>query len=227
MLAGLVRGITGFGGAMVMSPPFALLLGPRLMVPVVLLLEGIAALPMVWQTRTQVRWRTMGPMLAAACLTIPIGGYVLVTADPALLRRAVAAIVIVFALVMLRGWRYSGPQRMPASIALAGVSGAMTGAIGVGAPPVILYLLSGPDPVAITRANLTLLLVGISLAGLAMLWSRDVLDLHSAWIALLLAPVYWGGLIAGVRLFSRLNDTRFRQFTLLLLIGVSAGILIV
>jgi uncharacterized membrane protein YfcA len=26
----LIRGITGFGGAMVMSPPFALLLGPLL-----------------------------------------------------------------------------------------------------------------------------------------------------------------------------------------------------
>lgn len=225
--AGLVRGITGFGGAMVMSPPFALLLGPRLMVPVVLLLEGIAALPMVWQTRAQVRWRTMGPMLGAACVTIPLGGYVLVSADPAVLRRAVAAIVIVFAILMLRGWRYSGPQRMPASLALAGLSGAMTGAIGVGAPPVVLYLLSGPDPIATTRANLTLFLVGISLAGLAMLWSREVLDAHSAWIAIMLTPVYFVGLFAGVRLFSRFNDTRFRQFTLLLLISVSVVIVLV
>ena len=226
MLAGIVRGITGFGGAMVMSPPFALLLGPRLTVPVVMLLEGIAALPMVWQTRAQIHWRTIGPIFVAACLTIPLGGYLLVTADPLTLRRAIAATVIVFALLMLRGWRYSGRRRMPTALGLGGLSGVMTGATSVGAPPVILYLLAGPDPIAITRANLTLYLVGISLAALVMLWGRDVLDLHSLWIALLLTPVYFVGLFAGVRLFSRFNDARFRQFTLMLLIGVSAGILL-
>ncbi|HUG77544.1 MAG TPA: TSUP family transporter, partial [Burkholderiales bacterium] len=67
--AGVVRGITGFGGAMVMSPPLALLLGPRLMVPVALLLEGIAALPMVWETRRLVRWRVIGPIIVAAFTT--------------------------------------------------------------------------------------------------------------------------------------------------------------
>jgi uncharacterized membrane protein YfcA len=60
VVAGVVRGITGFGGAMVMAPPLALLLGPRVAVPVTMLLEGIAAAPMLWQTRDLVRWRTIG-----------------------------------------------------------------------------------------------------------------------------------------------------------------------
>jgi uncharacterized membrane protein YfcA len=45
VVAGVVRGITGFGGAMVMAPPLVLLLGPKLAVPVVLLLESLAAAP--------------------------------------------------------------------------------------------------------------------------------------------------------------------------------------
>ena len=45
--AGIVRGVTGFGGAMVMSAPLALLLGPRLMVPIVLVLESVVAAPML------------------------------------------------------------------------------------------------------------------------------------------------------------------------------------
>ena len=227
LIAALIRGITGFGGAMVMAPPLALLLGPRIAVPVTLLLEGIAAMPMLLQTRDLVRWRALGPILAAACVTVPIGAYVLVTADALTLRRAIAATVIVFALLLLRGWRYSGPQRFGTSIGLGALSGAMTGAMSVGAPPVILYLLSGPDPIAVTRANLTFYLVGSSIAALVVLWTRDVLDMHSAWSALLLTPVYIGGLLAGVRLFARFNDARFRQFTLMLLIAVSAGILLV
>ena len=224
VVAGVIRGITGFGGAMVMSPPLALLLGPRVTVPVVLLLEGLAALPMLWQTRRLVHWRTIGPILAAACVTVPLGGHVLVSADALTLRRAIAATVIVFALLLLRGWRYGGPQRLGTSVGLGGLSGAMIGATSVGAPPVILYLLSGPDPVATTRANLTFFLAGISVAALVMLWTRDVLDLRSAWVALAFAPGYYCGLIAGSRLFSRFNYTRFRQFTLLLLVVVSGGI---
>src|SRR4051812_23305853 len=151
-LAGIIRGITGFGGAMVMSPPLALLFGPRLAVPVVLLLESIAAAPMLVQTRREVRWRVMLPIIAAACVTVPFGGYVLLTADPQTLRRAIAVIVIVFALLMLLGWRYSGPQRTASAVGLGGVAGAMLGATSVGGPPVILYLLAGPDRVETTRA---------------------------------------------------------------------------
>jgi uncharacterized protein len=226
LIAGLIRGITGFGGAMVMAPPLALLLGPRIAVPVTLLLEGIAAMPMLWQTRAFVRWRAIGPILAAACVTLPLGGYILVMADALTLRRAIAAAVIVCALLLLSGWRHKGPQRLGTSIGLGGLSGVMTGATSVGAPPVILYLLSGSDAIATTRANLTFYLVGLSLAGLVMLWTRDVLDLRSAAIALVFVPGYYVGLIAGTRLFSRFNDVRFRQFTLLLLVTVSIGILL-
>jgi len=225
-VAGVIRGITGFGGAMVMAPPLALLLGPRIMVPVTLLLEGIAAMPMLWQTRREVRWRTIGPILAACCVTVPLGAYVLIAADPVTLRRGIAATVIVFSLLLLRGWRYAGPQRLGTSIGLGGLSGVMVGSTSVGAPPVILYLLSGPDAIATTRANLTFYLVGSALAALAMLWLEHVLDLRSLLLALLFSPGYYCGLLIGTRLFSRFNDVRFRQFTLLLLVSVSIGILV-
>ena len=211
---------------MVMSPPLALLLGPRLTVPVALLLEGVAALPMVWQTRRLVRWRVIGPIILAACATVPIGGYVLVSADPQSMRRAIAATVIVFALLLLLGWRYAGAQRIGTSVGLGGLSGAMIGATSIGAPPVILYLLSGPDPAHTTRANLTLFLAVSSLACLAMLWWPGVLNAAAVTLAVLLAPGYYGGLVVGTRLFPRFSETRFRQFTLLLMIAVSTGILL-
>ena len=127
-LVGVVRGITGFGGAMVMAPPLALLLGPRLAVPVVLLLECFAAAPQVLQTRRLVRWRVMGPILAATCVTVPFGGYLLLTADALALRRATALIVIVFSLLLLRGWRYAGSQKTLTGMGLGGLAGAMLGA---------------------------------------------------------------------------------------------------
>jgi uncharacterized membrane protein YfcA len=223
---GLVRGITGFGGAMVMSPPLALLIGPRLTVPVVLVLESVVAAQMLLRTTRLVRWKVIAPILVAACATVPLGTLILVAADPSLIRRAIAATVIVFAFALLRGWRYAGPQRIVTSTGLGAVSGTMLGATSVGAPPVILYLLSGPDPIETTRANLTLYVTVISLAGLALLWHHGLLDATAAQASLWLAPAYFAGLIVGTRLFPRFSDTRFRQLTLVILIAVSIGILV-
>jgi uncharacterized protein len=226
LVAGVVRGITGFGGAMVMSPPLALLLGPRLAVPVVLLLESVVAAPMLLQTRQHVNWRMIGAILAAACACVPLGVLVLAVTDPRVIRYAIAVTVIVFALLLLYGWRYSGRQRLGTSLGLGAVSGSMLGATSIGGPPVILYLLSGPDPIETTRANLTLYVTVTSLVGIVMLWYHGIFDARAGWTSLWLGPAYYLGLVGGVRLFPRFSDTRFRQLTLILLIVVSTGILL-
>lgn len=212
---------------MVMAPPISLLIGPRLAVPVILLLESLAAAPMLVQTRKLVRWRVVGPILAATCVTVPLGGYFLVSAEPRLLRRVIAAIVIVFSLLLLlRGWRYTGAQRPATGIGLGALAGAMLGATSISGPPVILYLLAGPDRMSRTRANLTMFVAGSSFAGVVLFALNGVLDAASAWMGMLLAPGYYGGLVVGTRLFARFNDARFRQFNLLLMIGVATGALV-
>jgi uncharacterized membrane protein YfcA len=45
-------------------------------------------------------------------------------------------------------------------------------------------------------------------------------------IGLALTPLYWLGLVLGTRAFPRFNERRFRQFTLVLLVAVSTGILL-
>ena len=225
-IAGVVRGITGFGGAMVMSPPMALLLGPLAAVPVVLLLESVAATPMCWQNRALVRWRVIGPILGMACVFVPVGTWILVTADPQVMRRVIAAVVVVFSLLLLAGVRYAGKQRLPTALGLGALSGTMVGATSMGGPPVILYLLAGPDPIEVTRANLTWFVGGISFAGVVMLALNGVLGMGALVLAALLAPGYYGGILVGTRLFARLNDARFRQLTLVFMMVVAAGILL-
>ncbi len=224
--AGVIRGITGFGGAMVMSPPLALLLGPLAAIPIVLLLEALGATPMLIQTRALVKWRVIGPIIAAACVTIPLGALVLVSTDPLVMRRAIAATVIVFSLLLLAGWRYAGSHGLPVALGLGAVSGTLVGATSMGGPPVIIYLLAGPDRIEITRANLTFFVGAVSTAGLAGLWLNDALTWRAVGVAALLAPGYYGGMVLGTRLFPRFNDKRFRQFTLALMAAVSLGILL-
>jgi hypothetical protein len=226
LVGGLVRGTTGFGAAMVMTPPLALLVGARTAVPVTLLLETFAAAPMLPAAFRLARLRVIAPICAAAVLAVPAGGLLLALASPLALRRVIAGTVILFSLALLSGRQYKGAQRLPTSIGLGALSGTMLGATSVGAPPVILYLLSGPDPVPVTRANLTLYVVVISAAGLAMLAVSGLLTLATLRQAALLALPFAFGVIAGSKLFARFSDRRFRQLTMVLMFLVSLGVLL-
>lgn len=226
MVGGLVRGTTGFGAAMVMTPALALLIGPKSAVPITLLLETFAALPMLPGAARIARWRVIAPISFAAFVTVPAGGWLLAGADPKHLRMLIAATVIVFSLALLSGRRYQGQPRTGTSVALGALSGAMLGATSIGAPPVILYLLSGPDPASVTRANLTLYVVAISGAGLVMLTASGLIDGAALRLAGWLSIPFIGGVIAGAKLFSRFSDLRFRQFTMIFMLLVAVGVLL-
>lgn len=226
LAGGLVRGTTGFGAAMVMTPPLALLIGARTAVPVTLLLETFAAAPMLPAAFRLARWRLIGPICIAAVLAVPAGGVLLAMASPLTLRRLIAATVVLFSLALLSGRRYQGQPRTGTSVGLGLLSGTMLGATSIGAPPIILYLLSGPDPVAVTRANLTLYVVVISAAGLVMLFFAGLLPLQTLQRAALLALPFMGGVVAGARLFARFSDQRFRQLTIAFMFLVSLGVLL-
>ncbi len=224
LIAGLVRGTTGFGGAMLMTPVLSILMGPVPAVVTALTLESAAAVIVFPQALPIVRWRTLAYLMVPAAITVPIGGYFLLTLDPWIVRKIIAIVVIVFSLLLLTGFRYSGTPRRATSIALGGVVGVLLGATSVGAPPVILYLLSGPDPVAVTRANLTVFVTAISVFGLIMLAATGsisaVLGLPLAGLALLFVATTW----IGGKLFSRLTDQWARRLALafMLLIGLGS-----
>jgi uncharacterized membrane protein YfcA len=224
--AGVVRGVTGFGAAMVMAPPVALLLGPSVAVPLVLLLEGFAAAPMLPVLRKRARWPVLTPMIIAATVFMPLGTLLLTSLDPELTRRMIAMVVIGFSLILLTGARWHGQYRTPTGIALGSLSGTMMGATGIGGPPVILYLLSGPDDPATIRATLTFYValasaLGVGTLALRGLVSEDVLLLGAA-----MTPLFMVGVMFGGRIFARLSEQKFRRLTIWLMLLVSAWVLI-
>ncbi|MBI3699786.1 MAG: sulfite exporter TauE/SafE family protein [Afipia sp.] len=224
---GLVRGITGFGGAMLMSPLLSILIGPVPTVVTALVLETAAALVTFPDALPKARWRTLAYLTLPAIATVPIGGYLLLTLDPAIARKLIAGVVMAFSLMLLLGLRYNGTPRRETSIALGSLVGALLGATSVGAPPVVLYLLSGPDPIAVTRANLTIFVTAISAIGLAMLTVVGAITKPLGISALALSIVFLLATWLGGKLFARLSETYVRRFALMLMLGVSGASFIV
>lgn len=226
LISGFMRGVTGFGGAMVLTAPLAMLVGPQRAVVATLALEAFAALNMLPSAIRQGTLRVLAPLCIAGCITVPIGGYLLTELEPELVRRFIAATVLVFSIILLCGFRYRGQPRTSTSVALGAASGVLVSATSVGAPPVILYLLSGPDSVATTRANLTLFIIVMSTAALVVLLFHGAFDSTAGLLALGLSPFFFAGAWLGSRVFPHVDERRFRRFTLMFLIVLS-GILLI
>jgi uncharacterized membrane protein YfcA len=149
-----------------------------------------------------------------ACFSVPIGGYLLLTLDPSIARKVIAAVVMIFSVGLLVGLRYRGQQRPLTSLVLGTLVGILLGSTSVGAPPVILYLLSGPDPQAVTRANLTVFVTSISIIGLFMLAAAGAITTQLALSAILLCIPYLAGTWFGGKLFGKLSDVFVRRIAL-------------
>jgi uncharacterized membrane protein YfcA len=221
VVGGLMRGFAGFGSAMLMAPIFAILFGPAEMVAIICMIELPVGLQLLPGAVRQAEWRFVGPMSATAVVFMPIGVWLLVSLDPEVLKRGVAAIVLLFAFVLLSGWRYRGRKSLPIACSLAALSGAMMATVGIGGPPVLLYMLSGPDSAAANRANIIVYFAatGVFLL-LIVMFAADVVGLTALWRALALTPPFMLATWLGARLFRASSEKLYRRIALVFLLGV-------
>ncbi|MCH7472206.1 sulfite exporter TauE/SafE family protein, partial [bacterium] len=172
-----MRGFAGFGSAMVTAPVFAILFGPVETVAVIILMEIVVTVQLMPGILGDVEWRFVGPMAAAAALFMPLGSWLLVSMDPGLMARAMAAIVVAFAVVLMTGWRYRGERRHLPTMVVGAVSGVMVAATTLGIPPVMLYMLSGRDTAVRNRANV----IGYFAVTLTVLIALMIANLEFDW----------------------------------------------
>lgn len=218
LIAGLIRGITGFGGSMLMAPALSLLIGPVYAVVTALVLETAAAIVMLPESWRHIDRSRLLLLAVPACMTVPLGTLLLVTLDVDLARRLVSGLVVLCSLALLSGFRYHGAPRHITTVALGGLAGGMLGATSVGAPPVILYLLSGSDPPVVTRANLIAFITITSLIGLVIMLASGAAPLAVAKPSAVLVLPYLLMIYVGGKLFYRMKDSHVRQLALALMI---------
>lgn len=216
--AGVIRGFAGFGTPLFLAPLFAVLWGPTVMVPLVIVLEVVLStilVPMSWR---DARPADIAPIWLGTVVFVPLGTWLLGTVDPNLIKRLVGAIVLAFAIASLAGWRYRGRRDATTATGVGAVGGVLAGLIGFAGPPVLIYVIGGPDTMARIRANLILYFGGTAvvvfistmIAGLVTpdVWQRFFV----------LCPVVLAGMWIGAQFFGRVRDTTARRVALILLL---------
>ncbi|NQU69925.1 MAG: sulfite exporter TauE/SafE family protein, partial [Rhodospirillales bacterium] len=142
LFSGMIHGYTGFGAGLLMMPLFALLFGPIEAIAISTIVAIFGSAQLYSGAARHANWRELMPILIALVLATPMGTYLLFNLNPELIRRAMGGFVLLFALILMSGWIYRGHRSLATSAAAGAVSGLVTGAVGVGGPPVALYFLS-------------------------------------------------------------------------------------
>jgi uncharacterized membrane protein YfcA len=226
VFAGMVRGFSGFGAAMVMTPAFSALYGPAIGISLCLLLEIAVAFPLLPRALKYVDWHRIGVLLLAAVVGAPIGNIMLTHVAPEPMRWTISSIVLIAVALLASGWRFRGKPRPATTLAAGGVSGFLNGLSGMAGPPIIFYYLAGRETAERVRANLTTYFIFVDLMTLAVFAGRDLIGWQTAVQALWLVPAVIAGGLLGQRLFPLASERFYRRLAFTLLVAVAIGSLI-
>jgi len=226
VFAGMVRGFSGFGAAMVMTPAFSALYGPAIGISLCLLLEIAVAFPLLPRALKYVDWHRIGMLLLAAVVGAPIGNMLLTHVAPEPMRWTISLIVLVAVALLASGWRFRGKPSPATTLAAGGVSGFLNGLSGMAGPPIIFYYLAGRETAERVCANLTTYFIFVDLMTLAVFAGRDLIGWQTAVQALWLVPAVIAGGLLGQRLFPLASERFYRRLAFTLLVAVAIGSLI-
>ena len=226
MAGGIVRGFTGFGSGLVMVPLLALIWGPVEALVTMTGLGSIATLQLLPRAIPMTNWRDVGPMVAGSLALTPAGTALLVSLDPAVVKKIIAALVLLATLITLRGWVYRGPRGIFPGFVSGGLTGLINGVAGVGGPATVLYLTALPDRPDVLRANIVSAMAFVTISVFAASAVAGVVTPRVlTHIAVFIAPSIFSVWL-GVKLFHVLPARLFKLIVLWFLIGISVLILV-
>ena len=223
LLAGLVRGFSGFGSAMILTPALSALYGPAAAVPLGMALEMFVTVPLLPGAVGLVEWRRIGALSLAASAAVPLGAWLLLHVPATPMRIAISAVIIGFVAILAFGWRYSGRPSAAATLMTGAASGVLTGASGMGGPPVIFYYLSGDAPSAHARASFIVYFALIDVVGLLAMAAGGAIDSLTLERALWLTPAFLAAAWLGARAFRGATDAFYRRVALIILTAIAVA----
>jgi uncharacterized protein len=221
-VAALARGFSGFGSALIFVPLASTAIGPRAAVPLLLIIDGVAAaglIPGAWRHADK---RDVGTMSVGALAGIPLGAWVLIKSDPLLIRWAIALFGTLLLALLMLDWRYHGKSTISITGTIGAVAGLLGGAAQIGGPPIVAYWLSRPIPAEVVRANIVLYFAITTVMTVTVYLAGGLLTHSVVGLALITGPIYGVGLYAGVRMFGLASEIAFRRICFALIAAAIA-----
>ncbi|MGB3864122.1 MAG: sulfite exporter TauE/SafE family protein [Xanthobacteraceae bacterium] len=210
-VAGLARGFSGFGSALIFMPLASAVIGAQVASPLLLIVEMVAAAGLVPGALPKANRREVMLMVAGSLIGVPLGTLFLLHADPLAVRWLIVALIAPLLALMMAGWRYPRPPAAPMTALVGAMAGFFGGVAQMGGPPIVLYWLRDAATAAVIRASVILYFAISDVIILASYLFGGLFT--AAVIALVLAvgPVFGLGLWLGAHMFGFASETTFRR----------------
>lgn len=214
LVAGLSRGFSGFGAALIFVPLASAFVGPKLAAPILVIIDGVFAshlIPSAWKLGDR---RDVSLMFMGALVGVPLGTLVLTHYQPLTLRWLIAVMAAVMLVLLASGWRYRGKPHALATVAVGSISGLFSGIAQIGGPPVVSYWMGTDTAHAKLRANIILYFAASSiLSVITYLWG-GLMSIEILKFSLFAGPAYGLGTFIGSKLFGFASPAVFRMNSL-------------
>ena len=210
VLAGLVRGFSGFGTAMVYLPFAAQVLDPVWVLVTMLVIDLLGPIPAVPRAIRDGQPRDVLRLCAGAIVGAPIGLAILLALQPTAFRYAIAAMTAFLLVLLISGFRYRG--RITRSLiygtgAFAGLTGS---SVGLPGPPVILLYMARPLAASVIRANILLFLFLLDALMIILFSIKGLMVIEPVAIGLCLLPLYATSIVIGTAIFDPAREAVYR-----------------
>lgn len=210
-MAAFVRGLAGFGMAILLVPLIGLVIPPGEAVVVsnmLGLLIGLVGARKVWNEGE----KSAGVIGSLAMLLTPVGLVVLFATPPGIARVLIALVAIgAFGLVLLPTRPGHAPGRFETGLTGA-AAGLLTGFAGMPGPPVVPYYLRRPIPREVARASMLTVFLLTSIASTVAALTLGLASWRDALFAVVLFVPVLAGNHLGSLAFGKVSDAAWRGF---------------
>ncbi len=217
-VSGTARGFSGFGSALIFMPLASSLASPSLVAALLLVIDFVAAAPLVPNAWKHADRRATAIMVAGALVGVPIGTWFLSRLDPVTTRWIISGFVTALLVLLISGWRYRGKDHAAISIGVGSLSGFCSGLAQTGGPPIVGYWLGRPIVSSIARANILLFFGASDFFSMVSYGLTGLITLESIRFSLLVGPIYGIGVGFGASLFGRASEKLFRAICYALIV---------
>lgn len=201
LIAGIVRGIVGFGFALIVISGLNVVAVPVEVVPLATILDlvgGINMAPKVWR---DVHWKGARWLGLGALIGLPLGIMLLVSLNPDAMRMGISVAILISVILIARGFVFRQVPGSPLMFLTGGMAGFLSGSGGIPGPPLILLYLSSPLPMVTTRATTVAFFLLVDTVALIGMGSQDLVTMETWARAAVLVPISVIGIAIGSRLF--------------------------
>jgi uncharacterized membrane protein YfcA len=218
VFAGTIQGITGFGGALLSGPTLTLFLEPKLVVVIIMVTGMSNLLCVAYNARNYIYLTRVLPLIVPAVFGVPLGSYILHEVSSSITGLSISIISILFSILLLLG--YSKPFKREAivSTGFGFTSGVMCAGVGMGGPPIILFLSNQGWPKEIFRATVAIHFLSIATLTIVSYMFIGVVTGSRAIVSISLSPAAVLGFYLGNFMFHRISGSFFTRFALSLIL---------